>query len=209
MNLNKTELLGFTIRQQIDVNGPETFELHSLNEKGEQIKPNKSAKILGVVFSDTIKWANHLEFGKNAIIPNCKKKLGALKHTSNRANFRDKKRLVDGIIMSRLTYGIQIWGLNAAKTTLNKVQIVQNLAMKWITGENLGISTRKLLDKLGWLSIFQLAIYHSMLLLWKVKNKKEPSRTIEILKRNIKIKPRIELTERIWSRKAVNYFNKL
>ena len=81
--------------------------------------------------------------------------------------------------------------------------------MKWITGENLGTSTRKLLDKLGWLSIFQLAIYHSVLLLWKVKNKKEPSRTIEILKRNVKIKPRIELTERIWNRKAVNYFNKL
>ena len=145
-----------------------------------------------------------MEFGKNAIIPNCKKKLGALKHTSNRANFRDNKRLVDGIIMSRLTYGIQIWGLNAAKTTLNKVQIVQNLAMKWITGENLGISTRKLLDKLDWLSIFQLAIYHSVLLLWKVKNKKEPSCTIEILKRNTKIKLRIELTERTWSRKAIN-----
>ena len=55
MNLSKTELLGFTIRQQIDVNGPETFELHSLNKKGEHMKPNKSAKILGVVFSDTIK----------------------------------------------------------------------------------------------------------------------------------------------------------
>ena len=54
MNLSKTELLRST-RQQIDVNGPETFKLHSLNEKGEQIKPNKSAKILGVVFSDTIK----------------------------------------------------------------------------------------------------------------------------------------------------------
>ena len=110
-----------------------------------------------------------MEFGKNAIIPNFKNKLGVLKHTSNRANFRDKKRLVDGIIMSRLTYGIQIFGLNVAKTTLNKVQIVQNMAMKWITGENLGISTRKLLDKLDWLSIFQLAIYHSVLLLWKVK----------------------------------------
>ena len=161
------------------------------------------------MFSDTIKWANHLEHGKDAIIPNCKKKLGALKHTSSRASFSDKKRLIDGIIMSRLTYGIQIWGLNAAKTTINKVQMVQNLAMKWITGENLGISTRKLLDKLGWLSIFQLSIYHSVLLLWKVKNKNEPVRTIEILKRTAKTRPRIELTERIWSRKAVYYFNKL
>ena len=91
MNLSKTELLRSTTRQQRDVNGPETFKLKSLNEKGEQIEPNKRAKILGVVFSDTIKWANHLEHGKDAIIPNCKKKLGALKHTSSRANFSDKK----------------------------------------------------------------------------------------------------------------------
>ena len=111
--------------------------------------------------------------------------------------------------MSRLTYGIQIWGLNVAKTTLNKVQTVQNLAMKWITGENLGISIRKLLDKLDWLSIFQLAIYHIVLLLWKVNNNNEPIRTIEYLKRNVKTKPRIKLTKRIWSRKAVYYFNKL
>ena len=99
--------------------------------------------------------------------------------------------------MSRLTYGIQIWGLNTTKTTLNKVQTVQNLAMKWVTGESLGISTRKLLDKLGWLSIFQLAIYHSVLLLWKVNNKNEPSHTIEILKSNAKTRPRMDLTENL------------
>ena len=91
MNLSKIELLRSTTRQQCDANEPETLKLKSLNEKGEQIEPNKRAKILGVVFSDTIKWANHLEYGKDAIIPNCKKKLGALKHTSSRANFSDKK----------------------------------------------------------------------------------------------------------------------
>ena len=75
MNLSKTELLRSTTRQQIDANGPETFELHSLNEKGEQIKPNKSAKILGVVFSVTVKWANHLEFGKMPSSPTARKNL--------------------------------------------------------------------------------------------------------------------------------------
>ena len=62
---------------------------------------------------------------------------------------------------------------------------------------------------MNWLSIFQLAIYHSILLLWKVNKFEEPSRTIEILQRSGKSKPRIELTSRTWSRKAVIYFNKL
>ena len=93
MNLSKTELLRSTTRQQLAWNKNETFKLQSLDEKGEQIVPNKRAKILGVVFSDNINWANHLEISKGAIIPNCKRKLGALKHTSNRANFKDKKDL--------------------------------------------------------------------------------------------------------------------
>ena len=113
------------------------------------------------------------------------------------------------MIMSRLTYGIQIWGLNAAKTTLNKVQVVQNLTMKWVTGSNLGISTKQLLDKMNWLSIYQLAIYHSVLLLWKIKHKLEPKRTTEILKMSEKSKPRIELTSRIWSKIALNHCSKL
>ena len=91
MNHSKTELLRSTTRQQLAWNKQETFKLQSLDGKGEQIKPNKRAKILGVVFSDNINWANHLEIGKGAIIQNCKRKLGALKHTSNKANFKDKE----------------------------------------------------------------------------------------------------------------------
>ena len=111
--------------------------------------------------------------------------------------------------MSRLTYGIAIWGLNAAKTTIKKVQMVQNLTMRWVTGINVGLSTKQLLDKLGWLSIYQLAIYHSVLLFWKVKSKQQPKRTIELLQLSQISTPRIELTSRIWSKLASTYFNKL
>ena len=111
--------------------------------------------------------------------------------------------------MSRLTYGIAIWGLNAAKITINKVQRVQNLTMRWVTGIKIGLSTKQLLDKMGWLSIYQLAIYHSVLLLWKVKRKQEPKRTTELLQLSHNSTPRIELTSRIWSKVASTYFNKL
>ena len=77
------------------------------------------------------------------------------------------------------------------------------------SGIKIGISTKQLLDKLGWLSIYQLAIYHSVLLYWKIKNKQEPKRTIELLQLSQYSKPRIELTSRIWSKSASTYFNKL
>ena len=81
--------------------------------------------------------------------------------------------------------------------------------MKWVTGTNWGISTKQLLDKMNWLSIYQLAIYHSVLLLWKIKKYEEASHTIEILQKSEKSKPRIDLTSRIWSRKASYYYYKL
>ena len=111
--------------------------------------------------------------------------------------------------MSRLIYGIAIWGINAAKSTINKVQIVQNLTMKWVSGIKIGMSTKQLLDKLGWLSIYQLAIYHSVLLYWKVKNKQEPKRTMELLQFSQFSNARIELTSRIWSKVASTNFYKL
>ena len=81
--------------------------------------------------------------------------------------------------------------------------------MKWVTGINMGMNTKQLLDKIGWLSIYQLAIYHSVLLFWKVKCKKQPKRTIELLNLSQLSAPRIELTSRIWSKIASTYFNKL
>ena len=62
---------------------------------------------------------------------------------------------------------------------------------------------------MGWLSIYQLAIYHSVLLFWKVKCKQQPKRTIELLHLSQISTPRIELTSRIWSKLASTYFNRL
>ena len=59
MNVSKTELLRSTTRQQLAWNKTETLKLNSLDENGKQIIPNKRAKILGVVFSDNLTWANH------------------------------------------------------------------------------------------------------------------------------------------------------
>ena len=73
----------------------------------------------------------------------------------------------------------------------------------------MGLSTKQLLDKMGWLSMYQLAIYHSVLLIWKIKNKMEPKRTTQILQTSQYSKSRIDLTSRIWSKIASKYFNKL
>ena len=132
LNISKTVLLRVTTRQQIAWNKGEHIKLESKNEKGENIVPSTKAKILGITFKNNLTWTYLLTLGKDAIVNRCKRKLGALKHVAKNASFSYRKRLADGCIMSVLTYGIQVWGLSVKKTTMNQVQIVQNMAAGWI-----------------------------------------------------------------------------
>ena len=77
-------------------------------------------------------WSQYLELGKESIISKCKKNIGALKFAAGGSNSTIKKRLADAVIMSRLIYGIQIWGAGSSDSTIRKVQTVQNLTMSWI-----------------------------------------------------------------------------
>ena len=83
LNISKTQVLRTASRQQHVGNKGERI---LLDELGERIKPRDSAKILGIVFNKTLSWNNHLEIGKEALIPKLKKKLGALKFTSRYAS---------------------------------------------------------------------------------------------------------------------------
>ena len=134
LNCDKTELIRITSRQQLAANGPENLILAATNSKGENIKPENTAKILGITFQNNLNWAQHFETGENAILGKCKKKLGALKNVAKNTSIPFKKRLADGCIMSRLIYGISIWGLSINKSPLKKVQRVQNVTMCWVLG---------------------------------------------------------------------------
>ena len=82
--------------------------------------------------------------------------------------------------MSRLLYGIQIWG-HYAPTLSNSAQVVQNMAARWILGADRKTKVTELLQAIKWLSIHQLTLYHSLLSLWKIVRLREPSRLVEKL----------------------------
>ena len=60
-----------------------------------------------------------------------------------------------------------------------------------------------------WLSVYQLAIYHSVLLLWKVKTSGKPDRLARRLKTAEDTVARLQITERIWSRTAERFYRKV
>ena len=81
--------------------------------------------------------------------------------------------------------------------------------MCWILGVPWWTKTSTLLKEINWLSIFQLAWYHSLLLIWKVKSEKGPINNYKNLTTYKKNAGRIKLTRRIWSLRAGNMYDTL
>ena len=186
-------------------NKTEDVLLEAKNEKDENIKPQNNAKILGIVFSKSLTWKEYLEVGKDAIVPKLKKKLGALKFTCRKASFNAKLKLAHGCIMSHIIYRIQVWGLHCRPSVIKKVQSVQNNTMKWITGRY-SDCTKELLTVTKWMSVFQLAIYHSLLLYWKINFRNKPERMVRRLQISENSFARMLLAERVWSRVTERYY---
>ena len=107
--------------------------------------------------------------------------------------------------MSHIVYGLQVWGIHGSKSILRKVQGIQTNTLKWVTSNHTG-GLKDLLAVTKWLSVYQLSIYHSVLLWWKVSKNKNP---VRLLERTLKVQEtvaRLLLTERIWSRKSEYYY---
>ena len=54
---------------------------------------------------------------------------------------------------------------------MKKAQTVLNNAARFVTGARPGSSTKKLMSDCNWLSVRQLCVMHSVMLLWKVQNR--------------------------------------
>ena len=65
------------------------------------------------------------------------------------------------------------------------------------------------MEETGWPSVYQLAIYHSVLLFWKVKRNGKPDRLVRRLIIAEDTVARLQITERIWSRTAERFFRKV
>ena len=206
LNKDKTNLIRTTTRQQLAKNGSEKVKLTTLDSKGKPIVPKNNVKLLGLNISSNLTWTHHLETGKEAVFSKCKKRLGALKFVGKNASVKTKKLLANACIMSKLLYGITIWGTLGRKNITKKAQIVQNLVCCWITGKPKWTNTNILLKSVDWLSIYQLATYHTLLTIWKIFKFKTPSRNLDALIRGSEKQGRIELTDRLWSIKTQAIF---
>ena len=138
------------------------------------IYPSTSVNLLGCFIQESLKWNNHLADGNSSLKVALNRKLGALMRIRKLVGFKTRKMIAEGLFMSKLGYLISLWG--GCTAGLKKdLQMIQNRVCRVVTRRDWSTPTQELLRQCGWLSVNQLAVYHSVLLVHKTKLSRKPS----------------------------------
>ena len=171
LNSEKTHLMLFSSDRVWRAALDDSVQLHT---GSEIIKVEKSEKILGGVVHRNLKWTEHLLHGQDAVIKNLSKRLSAIKMVCSIADFKTRKMLTNGLFMSKLAYLMPLWG-GCQKFAINTLQVMQNKAARYVTRANIYTATESLLSQCGWLSVYQMIFFHTVVLFYKTRQSKVPS----------------------------------
>ena len=137
----------------------------SISTNTDPILSSDSEKLLGAIVHEHLKWAEYVMHGKGSLISQLNSRLSALKIISKYSSFNVRLMISNGIFISKLIYLIQLWS-GCEQYLIKALQIVQNKAARVVTNSDRYTSIKKLLQQCGWLSVSQLAAYHSLCLMY-------------------------------------------
>ena len=127
------------------------------------IKPSESEKLLGGQLHQGLEWKLHIRDGKGSLLNQLSSRMNGLRKVSVNASFSTKLMVANGVIVSKLSYLITLWG-GAQQYLIDALQVQQLAAARVVCGFGCWRwSKQKLLDKVGWLSVRQLIFYHTVL----------------------------------------------
>ena len=184
VNEGKTRLVEFMIHQKRTKSKGKPPEL-LVNEDTEDrngrttiqdkiITDNGYCRMLGLNMKNDLSWDTHLNRGKKALLPALRRQIGMLTRIGQNLSKRARLNIVNGFIMSRLSYMICIWG-NTNDSQVRKVQTLQNSAARLVSKLPRRTRQKDLLESCGWLNIKNLTEYHSLCQLWKTIRWNAPS----------------------------------
>ena len=171
VNDDKTHLLVMTTRQKRRFIDTSSTRIHT---PSSSITPSSSERLLGAEAHQDMKWTAHILKSDKSLVRSLTMRASALQKIQKIASFKTRKIIGTGIFMSKLIYLIPLWG-GCEDYLVRALQVVQNKAARAITKLNIFTPTRVLLKTCQWMSVRQLVIYHSLVLLQKTLEMKLPA----------------------------------
>ena len=214
MNMGKTEIVQCMVRQKrTRIGPPPQITVQKPDGTLKQITAATSCRLLGTNINQDITWKHHLEQGKKALLPALRSLIGMLTHIGKNIPVNSKILLANGLIVSKVTYLIQMWGGLTLRYT-KKIQRLLNKCARVITGASKKTRTRDLMIKCGWLYFAELVTLHSLLMLWKILHIETPyhlAKTVQLNENNYTVTTagRLQMTRRSFKWRSVQEWNKL
>ena len=167
-----------------------------INTESEPIKPSPSEILLGSVIHEDLKWAHHIMHDKKSLIKKLTTRLNGLTKVAKYAPFKSRLMVANGIFMSKLSYCMPLWS-GCEKYLKSALQIVQNKAARLVTNSGPRTPIKTMLKQCGWLSVNQLAIYHTMVLQYKTVQTRTPEYLFNKISVDFPYKTRLASTRSI------------
>ena len=145
----------------------------SLNTGTEVIEPQIEEKLLGALMSNNLTWKTHIRDSKNSLIQILTSRINALFKISQYSSFLTRKMVANGMFMSYVSYLIPLFG-GSPEYLITALQTLQNRAARIVTKSNWGTSSSSMLSQIGWLSVRQMAVLHSLMIIFKTNRDRKP-----------------------------------
>ena len=172
LNAEKTHLLLVgTEERSVTENLDVKIENTNLQED-----PRKEETLLGCIMQSNLKWHGHI----NQLKSRLRIRVAALMKIKWIAPFDVKKQVADSIFTSVLTYCISLFG-GMDVGHVKDLQILQNQAAQIVCGAPARTNRMYLFDRVGWFTVRQLVVYHTLTMVFKIRWSKEPEYLSSIL----------------------------
>ena len=183
------------------------------------IKPTEYERLLGAFIHESMQWNCHVRDHSKSIVKQLITRINGLKKISKSATFNTRLMIANGAVMSKVVYLISVWG-GSQEYLLDILQVQQLAAARTVCGFLSRFwSKRKLLNRVGWLSIRQLAYYHTVLQAHKTILSGKPASLHQALSTQFPYRTRNATSGRIrypenlskasFKNRAVHYYNEV
>ena len=193
LNSEKTHLLVMSSERKHQKYGDFGITLDTGNEV---IKPKSEEKLLGGIVSNNLLWNKHIKDGQKSLSAILTLRINALGKVSRFCSFKNRKLIANGIVLSHITYLVQLYG-GCSDYLLSGLQVLQNRAARMVTRLGWYTPTETLLRQCWWLSIRQMIEYHSLLLIYKTRSSRKPNYIFSIISKKFERRTRLSTTEGI------------
>ena len=122
-------------------------------------------------YRKNLQWQAFLETGSEPLLPALRKNLDILKYLGKNIPQASKKLLATGLIIGKMNYLLPLYG-GTQDTYLNKLQVILNNTVRFITGAHRRTDTKTLMNSLNWLR--EMICLHTIIMGWKVTKLNTP-----------------------------------